>query len=54
VTATGNKELRQNFTPIPSSSVTSITFWIKHPSSTGDSPVEVWLFYDGSPSSGRV
>ena len=54
VAATGDKELRQNFALVPSSSVTSITFWIKRPASTGDTPVEVWLFYDGSPSSGHV
>jgi hypothetical protein len=44
VTDVGNLELRQNFTAVPVSQITEVSFWLKHPD--GDTrPFSYYFFY---------
>jgi PEP-CTERM motif len=40
----GNIEIRQNFTPVPVSSITDVSFWAEHPDG-GVLPMAIDLFY---------
>lgn len=47
----GNQRVRQDFSPIPASSVTQVSFWIRHPLGpfVGEGPnVPFNFFYDGA------
>ena len=43
-TATGNLELRQNFSGVDTALIAEISFWLKHPA--GNKPSFISLFYD--------
>ena len=50
-TDVGNKEIRQNFAPVPVSSITEATFWLKHPTAP-NLPAFVTLFYNDNTNTG--
>lgn len=47
-TLTGNRELRQNFSPIPTDEIFSLSFWAKHPVITVDQIAFTFFYTDGS------
>jgi hypothetical protein len=51
-TDVGNKELRQNITPTLTSSISEISFWMKHPEGAGQMFID--LFYTDSTDTGFI
>ena len=46
-TATGNKQLRQNFAPVATNSISELSFWMKHPASAS-AELAVDFYYSDS------
>jgi len=47
--ATGNKRLRQNFTPTPAANISEISFWVRHPTGGPNQQTAIDFFYsDGT------